>query len=150
MARFDHRTLTTELRTEYEQELIDVLSHIERKKDLQDFLFDLLTPSEIVMLARRIKIAKLLLQGKTYQFIRQALGVGFTTIASIDAWLERKFQSYRRTIAPLLEEERRRSKRTLPHEEGPFKQLRRKYPLHFLLLNVLLDDMEWHVPRKKK
>lgn len=149
MARFDHRTLSPAERADAQQELIDILSEIKHKHDLQSFLLDLLTPSEVVMLARRIRIAKLLLQGETYVFIRQALGVGFSTIQSVDKWLEKKFTSYRKTIAPVVAAQRRREKRTLPHEEGPWKQLRRKYPLHFLLLNILLDDIEWSVPRKK-
>jgi uncharacterized protein YerC len=149
MARFDHRTLMPAERAAAEQEIIELLSKIKRKHDLQDFLLDLLTQSEIVMLSRRLRIAKLLLQGESYIFIRQALGVGFSTIQGVDKWLEKKFASYRKTIAPVIAAERKRERRTLPHEEGPWKTLRRRFPLRFLLLNVLLDDIEWNVPKKK-
>jgi uncharacterized protein YerC len=150
MAKFDYRTLTPAEQAAARAELAEMLAALRRKADIQEFLLDVLTPSEAAMLIRRIRIAKMLLRGDTYVEIRRELNVGFTTITAVDTWLSRKFASYRQLITPLLRKEDRKGKRSLPWEEGPFKALRRRYPLHFLFLSVLLDDMEWSNPRSKE
>ena len=149
MAKFDYRKLTPAEQATARQELAEMLAALKRKNDIQEFLLDILTPSEIVMFIRRIRIAKQLLRGGTYEEIRMELGVGYTTITAVDTWLSRKFESYRQVVTPLLQKEDAKGKRSLPWEEGPFKALRRRYPLHFFFLNILLDDIEWNVPKKK-
>ncbi len=49
--------------------LVATLRKIKSSKDLSNFLDDLLTEEEILDLAQRIKIAKLILDGKTYDEI---------------------------------------------------------------------------------
>ncbi|MEI8091363.1 MAG: Trp family transcriptional regulator [bacterium] len=56
------------------------LIHIESKKNLEDFLSDLLTPQEVVELADRINIFKSLKKGKTQREIAQDLGISVTTV----------------------------------------------------------------------
>lgn len=141
MAKVNLRTLSPRQRQTLRHELLAAFAANRNREELQRFLLELLTQSEVVMLARRIQIAKLLLQGKTYEDIRTSLKVGLHTIQGIDRWLGRSFEGYRNALPPLLEGGRKR--RTRWHEEGPVKQLRRKFPLHFLLVNLVLDDMEW-------
>ena len=52
-------------------------------KDLTNFLDDLLTEEEILDLAQRIKIADLILAGKTYEEISEKVGTSTTTISKI-------------------------------------------------------------------
>jgi len=56
------------------------LLHIQSKKNLEDFLSDLLTPQEVVELADRINIFKSLKKGKTQREIAQELGISVTTV----------------------------------------------------------------------
>ena len=149
MAKFDYRKLTLAEQNAARQELAEMLAALRRKSEIQEFLLDILTPSEIVMFIRRIRITKKLLRGNTYEDIRRELGVGYTTITAVDRWLSKKFESYRQVITPLLQKEDKKGGRSLPWEEGSFKALRRRYPLHFLFLNVLLNDIEWNIPKKK-
>ncbi|MBI5156254.1 hypothetical protein HZA45_03200 [Candidatus Peregrinibacteria bacterium] len=101
------------------------------------FLKGLLTPSEQVMLARRIQIAKLLLQGATHLSIRQTLGVGWSTIDSVDRWLRGVYETYR------LDGSRRNRGGKRPYPQlGSFEYLRKKYPAHFLFFNLLLNQSE--------
>jgi Trp operon repressor len=60
--------------------LADNVMHIKNKKNLEDFLSDLLTPQEVVELADRINIFKALKQGKTQREIAQELGISVTTV----------------------------------------------------------------------
>ena len=67
--------------------LFEVISALKTKKEIVDFFLGLFSPSESLMLARRIQIAKLLLDGANYEDIRKTLGVGNSTIQKTDLWL---------------------------------------------------------------
>lgn len=98
---------------------------------MKDFLRDLLTESERVMLGRRILIARLLLSGATRREIATRLQVGLDTIQRIERWLSDQMPGYENAIAGL---ERAHGKREQKFEaDKRFAALKRKYPLHFLL-----------------
>jgi len=63
--------------------LIETLSKLKFKKALADFLDDVLTEEEILDLAQRIKIAQLILDGKTYDEISQKVGTSTSTVSNI-------------------------------------------------------------------
>lgn len=84
-----------------EQELWGVLAKLRMGKDLQSVLRDLLTPSEVVMLARRLRIARGLLAGKSFDRIRRDLGVGLATIAGVEHWLGKDEGRYRSLLRDL-------------------------------------------------
>lgn len=52
-------------------------------KDLSNFLDDLLTEEEILDLAQRIKIAKLILEGKSYDEISESVDTSTATVSKI-------------------------------------------------------------------
>ena len=60
---------------------------IESKSEAKGFFFDLLTHTERRMLAKRLQIALMLLEGEDYQAIRDILKVSDNTIAKINNWL---------------------------------------------------------------
>jgi len=68
---------------------LDSVVSLREKKDVVDFFVGLLTPSEMLMVARRIRIAQRLLEGETYDTIQEELGVGTLTIAKTEKWLRR-------------------------------------------------------------
>jgi len=69
-------------------ELFEVISNLKTKAEAIDFLFGLLTPSEVLMTARRIQIAKMLLSDYGYEDIQRKLKVSHTTINKIEHWLK--------------------------------------------------------------
>ncbi len=97
------------------------------------FLKDLLTPSERIMLGRRIIIARLLLSGETYADITKRLGVGHDTIVRIQKWLDDQLPGYEKAIAGLEKEFNKREEKKL-YATSALYRLKKKYPLHFLLL----------------
>jgi len=86
------------------KELRAALKTLKGSKDLEEVLLKLLTPSEVVMTARRIQIAKRLAQGKTFDEIRSELGVGFPTIHHVGMFLRKHGKS----MTPITGEMRRK------------------------------------------
>lgn len=99
---------------------------------MKAFLKDLLTESERIMLGRRIVIARLLLQGETYEDIRKRTGASFNTIERIQKWLRDQMPGYEQAIAALEEEFGKRDFKRKYAKSALFR-LKRRYPLEFIL-----------------
>ncbi|MBU0999947.1 hypothetical protein KKE78_00930 [Patescibacteria group bacterium] len=63
--------------------LADTFSKLKSSKVLPLFLDDLLTEEEILDLAQRLKIAKLILNGKSYDEISESVGTSTATVSKI-------------------------------------------------------------------
>jgi len=98
------------------------------------FLRDLLTPSERIMLGRRILIAKLLIGGATYDELARRLGVGRTTVSRVEHWLQDQFLGYERALQGIKRtEEKRKARMERNYGAFSYRALKKKYPLYFLL-----------------
>src|SRR5438552_1417719 len=95
MAKVDYRRLTPQGRESYEQILLHPMHAFGLTTTIQQSLLHLLWESEIVMVARRILIARLLMQGIPFQHIQWKLHTGMETIRAVDRWLEGMMPSYR-------------------------------------------------------
>lgn len=82
------------------------LIELKTKGDAEQFIKDLLTPTERIMLAKRLAIAFLLEKDYDFRTIRKILRVSLPTIASVN--LARKYggQGYKRMMEKLLKEEK--------------------------------------------
>lgn len=124
-----------------EQEKIETLDalytaagSISGREGTKAFLKELLTPSERIMLGRRIQIARMLLNGDSQAEIGAALQVGPNTIWRVEKWLSKQMPGYREAIAGLERElQKREDKREIAMNPFSLKALKKKYPLHFLL-----------------
>lgn len=65
------------------QLLLYTLKKLKNQKSLSAFLDDLLTEEEILDLAQRLKIAKLILEGKTYDEIAEKVKTSTSTVSKI-------------------------------------------------------------------
>ncbi len=111
--------------------LYTAASSLTGRDAMKDFLRDLLTDSERIMLGRRIMIARLLLSGATRRAIAERMSVGLDTVQRIEKWLSDQMPGYEKAIAEM---ERAYEKRAQKFEnDARFAALKRKYPLHFLL-----------------
>ena len=63
--------------------LVETLRKLKSEKDLSNFIEDLLTEEEILDLAQRIKIGKLILDGKSYDEISEKIGTSTSTVSKI-------------------------------------------------------------------
>lgn len=77
----------------------EIVSNLRSKREIIDFFVGLLTPSEALMVGRRIQIAQLLLQGENYEDIRKLLKVSNQTITKTDQWLHSGDENYNQWLA---------------------------------------------------
>lgn len=112
--------------------LYTAASVIQGREAVKLFLKDLLTPSERIMLGRRIIIARKLLNGESYEEIIRTLGVGKDTVYRVHKWLSDQMPGYENAIAGLEKEFTKRQEKKL-YATSTLYRLKKKYPLHFLL-----------------
>jgi len=84
-------------------DFFEISSDLKLKKEVIDFFIGLMTSSEILMLARRIQIARMLLEDKSYFEIKRKLRVGNETIFRTDKWLNSRGEEYKRWIGKCIE-----------------------------------------------
>ncbi|MFN7088390.1 MAG: YerC/YecD family TrpR-related protein, partial [Candidatus Paceibacteria bacterium] len=109
MPRVQPKSLSQEERTNLLDEFWTMIALLESRDEVKNFFKDLLSETEAIMLARRIQIAKLLLEVISYDEIRQRLKTSETTIAQVHRWLQGGFSGYAKAIPKLAKEiERRR------------------------------------------
>lgn len=107
--------------------LYTAASAVRGRGSVKLFLRDLLTPSERIMLGRRIIIARMLLQGVSYDEIGSRLRVGNSTIGRVHHWLNDQLPGYEQAIKGMEKEFTRRS-RSKVSERVLFGWLKQKYP----------------------
>ncbi len=116
-------------------EFAEGLSSLQSPIEIAKFIKDLLSEPETIMLARRLRIAKLLHDGWTYDQINETMGAGFGTIAKVQTWMQIYGEGYRAVIT--------RSKKTKePSEKSSWRMIQRKYPAYFwpqLLLEEIVN-----------
>lgn len=102
----------------------------------EEFFNDLLTPTEKVMLAKRLAIAVMLIKGYEYASIRSIINVSPSTIGSVSLWLKYSGKGYRDTVEKLLKKERVKEVvdtidsllETIKPEKTYFKTLQKGFP----------------------
>ena len=90
--------LSEDQKKEYLGDFFSMISLLKNREEAKCFFKDLLSLSEIVMISRRIHIAKLLLKNRTYIEIMEDMKVGTATITQVDKWLNNGFGGYRKVI----------------------------------------------------
>lgn len=133
--------LTDQQRIETLDMLYTAAGAIRGRTATKEFLKELLTPSERIMLGRRIWIARLLLSGQSHAAIGKKLEVGPNTIVKVEKWLQKQMPGYRQAIKALETElAKRKEKQELRNNPFSFKALKKKYPMHFLLFPTKNKD----------
>ena len=132
------RRKVTELTSAERMETLDALytaaGTLKGRTAAKDFLKDLLTESERIMLGRRILIARALLAGVTHDEIVAKYKVGKDTTMRIARWLDEQLPGYQAVLADVEKEfDARKEKRAAAADPFSFAALNKKYPLHFLL-----------------
>jgi len=102
------------------------------------FLRDLLTPSERIMLGRRILIARQLLAGESARSIADDMKVGCDTVYRVERWLHDQMPGYEQAVKGMEKEFVRRKEKYEDRKlyaTSALYRLKKKYPLHFLLFS---------------
>lgn len=136
MAQVSKRVLAKDVQERIFEIFWQSLAACNNQETVAKFLEDLLTPTEKVMLAKRVSIAFLLMKGYDYCSISETLKVSSPTIWSVNLWLKEKGAGYRMVLEKILKSERwkkfwqeieRKFEDTLPPRYGTdWKEARRK------------------------
>lgn len=131
------------------QDLVsDLIYSVVHAKNFNDsilFLQDLLTKSEVQMLSKRLRIAKLLLKGKTYRDIEKEINVSHGTVAKIAEWLAQKGDGFRKIIKNLPEKKNEKSSM----DRSDWDKLKRRHGLYFWP-ELLLEEIVKQADNKQK
>lgn len=82
-------------------DLINAFAQVNTPLDAAFLVHDIFTESEVMNLAKRLRIAKLLLNGKTHEEIVQELHCSFATITKVRIWLDNAGYGIKRVIKKL-------------------------------------------------
>lgn len=117
--------------------LAQAMSSLHKPLEMAQFLRDLLSEAEVIMLARRLEIAEMLLDGLSYREIQSNTKTSMSTISKIQTWLDLYGDGYR-AISKRIKKPVKSA-----HEFTGFSKLKRKYPLYYwpeLLLQEIIKS----------
>ncbi|MDO8657470.1 MAG: Trp family transcriptional regulator [Candidatus Levybacteria bacterium] len=121
-------------------DLLNALVYTESLSDAALFLQDLLTRKEAQNLSKRLRIAKLLITGMTYEEIAKDIHVSNGTIAKIAIWLEERGDGFRKIIEKLPKREIEKEKTWM--DISDWDKFKRRHALYFwpdLLLEKIIS-----------
>ena len=108
-------------------DLINAFSLVKSAEDSALFIQDLLTEAEVKMLSKRLRIARLLLEGKKYEAITKDLHVSRSTISKVGAWLAERGEGFRKVVKKLPEPEKMKNW----EDRSRWGRLAAQYPRYF-------------------
>ena len=134
--------LTSEERKELMLEFCEALSLVHTAAEAADVITDLLTPKEVETIAKRLKIAGYLMEGKDYHYIRQVLKVGFSTIARVNTWLNLSGEGFKLIFSRKKPKAHKKSPTSIQDRYDPYSwyNIKRRYSLYFWP-QLLLDEL---------
>ncbi len=102
MSKVRHYLIDKEEKYRIIGDFFEIVANLKSKKEIINFFLGLFTPSEAVMIARRIQIAKMIMEDKSYQEIKKALNTGYDTISKTHNWLSKRKEEYEKWIKECL------------------------------------------------
>lgn len=130
------KELSDEQRIQTLDALYTAAGTVRGREAMKLFLRDLLTPSERIMLGRRILIARRLMAQHRYDDISADMKVGHDTIDRVHKWLRDQLPGYEKAVHEMEKEFKKREARQKDkklYATSALYRLKKKYPLHFLL-----------------
>ncbi len=124
------------------------ITEMKNPKEAAEFLRDLLSYQETEMVAKRLIIAEMILNGKSYEKIRGILKVSNGTIARVQEWIKISGEGYRRAIE---RSGRKKFGTTLPVEKySDWNSIKKRYPMYFWPQLLLEEIIQNSSKRQKK
>lgn len=117
---------------------------LKNEEEAAKFLTDVLYPQEIEMLSKRLQIAEYLLEDKGYDYIRESLRVGNSTIARVATWLGMSGEGFKIVISrkKIPTEQVTIEEKYDPYSSYNFKRRYSQYYWPQLLLEKILQQSD--------
>lgn len=106
MSQVSKYPLSKEIADRIFEIFLKTLVKIKKKDEAGEFISDLLTPTEKVMLAKRLAIAFLLEKDYDYRTIQRVIRVSAPTITSVNIARQYGSRGYRKLITQIIKEEK--------------------------------------------
>ncbi len=106
MTQVSKRLLNKNIEARVYKIFSSTIRKLQKDDEVENFLDDLLSPTEKLMLSKRLAIAILLLRQWRYQDISDILKVTFTTIAKVQMWLKSQGKGFNKALEMLEKEEK--------------------------------------------
>lgn len=126
-------------------DLVNALVQAQSVTEVVLFLQDLLTKKEAQILSKRLRIAKLLINGLTYEEIEKQLHVSHSTVAKIAVWLSERGDGFRKIIKKLPEQKKDKTWKDL----SDWDKFKRQHSLYFWP-ELLLEEIIKNANKKQK
>ena len=91
------------IRTKAVKEMFDAILTLEEEEECYKFFEDVWTVNEVLSLAQRFEVAKMLTQGHTYMEVAEQTGASTATIARVNRSLNYGGEGYEMVFARLRE-----------------------------------------------
>jgi len=137
MAKIKIQQIEKRERYEIIGDFYDIVTNLKAKKEVIGFFMGLLTPSEALMLARRIQIATMLLDKKGYDEIQKKLKVGVSTIITVSRWLYGENEQFQKQIQNHKKRKKKRDEESKQDNRRYYNSVLDRYPGHRLLKDIL-------------
>lgn len=107
MTKVSKRFLNKDLENRIFDLFVQTVVELRDSEDVKNFIEDLLSPTERIMLVKRLAIALLLAKGYTYDEIDNTLKVSRQTIMHVSLKLRHGKSGYEKVVAKLVREQKR-------------------------------------------
>lgn len=106
MAQISRYPISKEVYQRCWEVFVKTLIDIHNSQDAQQIIEDLLTPTERIMLVKRLAIALLLEKGYEYREIGRILKVSFPTVALVSKSLKYGSDGYKKAVTKIIQNEK--------------------------------------------
>lgn len=144
---FNPSRLSRKEQQELLAQLCWAISETKNIEEAAELLKDLLSSQEAEMIAKRLKIAGLLIDGFSYEEIEEIARTCPTTISRVNEWLKVSGEGYRKAVERI-----KLNKKTLEepvYDPFSWQGVKRRYPLYFWP-HFLLEEIPKGASKKEK
>lgn len=126
-----------------------IISTTNKIEDAAKLLRDLLSFTEAEMIAKRIKIAEMLLEDFTYRDIVKKIKVSHGTIFKVQEWLKISGEGYRKAIRKTKGKELKKTSNFDNYNPEDWMSMKRRFPMYYWP-EILLENLIATSNKKQK
>ena len=126
-----------------------VISATNKTEDAAKLLRDLLSFTEAEVIAKRIKIAEMLLEELTYRDIVKKVKTSHSTIFKVQEWLKISGEGYRKAIRETKGKELKKISDTHNYNPEDWMSMKKRFPMYYWP-EILLENIIATSNRKQK
>lgn len=138
--------LTAKEQKDLISDLIEAFTILKSREEIAFFMVDLLTRGELKILSKRLRIAKLISRGESFEDVCSDLHASKGTVAKVGLWLREKGLGIRKVLEQLPKSENRKPK----DSSTSWTSLRKRYPQYFVLDEIFESVFEGEISPKNE